>query len=469
MLNVVWFKRDLRVSDHAPLLNAVQSGMVLPLFVIEPELWAQPTHSARQWRFVSRALAALRTQLAVRGAPLVVRVGDAVEVLESFRAQSRQVVLWSHEETGDLWTRARDQRVAAWARENDVPWKQFPAAGVVHGPAPDLDWAAEWDQRVSAQTLDGPEQMLAHGITPGKVISERLLYLAEDTCDDIPAGPNPAHQLLDSFLGERGASYAADMNSPVTAYDACSRLSPHLAWGTISTREIWHKARAARAVEESPDFRTSIDSFLSRLQWRCHFMQKLADDPEIETHCQQRAFEGVRPNEPDEVSLSAWLEGRTGLPLVDAGMRALEATGWLNFRMRALCASVAAQHLWMDWRTFGPGLARLFTDFEPGIFWPHCQIQSGVDGTGALKVLDPVKQSMELDPNGEFIQTWVPVLADVPTPQIHTPWTMTALEQQDVACIIGRTYPEPLVEPTDAARLAEDRFSEHRQKMGIAA
>jgi deoxyribodipyrimidine photo-lyase len=467
VLNIVWFKRDLRVTDHAPLVRAVEAGMVLPLFVIEPELWAQPTHSARQWRFVSRALAALRTQLAVRGAPLVVRVGDAVEVLESFRCQSKQVVLWSHEETGDGWSRARNGRVAEWAEEHGVPWFELPGAGVVRDLTPDQDWAAAWDAQVSSPMEEEPEQMIAHGITPGKVISERLLYLDEDPCEEIPAGPNPAHQLLDSFLGARGANYSHEMVIPSKAYEVCSRLAPHLAWGTISTREAWHKAQAARTAEESPVFRKSIESFMSRLQWRCLFMQKFEDDPEIEDHCQIRAYEGLRDRDDPEARLATWLEGRTGVPIVDAAMRALQAKGWLNYRMRAVTASFAAHHLWLDWRDFGPGLARMFTDYEPGIHWTHCQIQSGVAGDAPLRIYDPVHQSVELDPDGTFIREWVPVLADVPTEKIHQPWTMTEAEQQAATCVIGRTYPAPMVEPQAALQQAEATLAAYRLKVGI--
>jgi len=464
---LVWFKRDLRVEDHAPLAAAAAVGPVLALYIAEPGLWGQRVASARQWRFVAAALAGLRERLAALGAPLVVRTGDAVEVLDLLRRAHGIGAMHSHAETGDAWTFARDRRVAAWARAAGIPWTEHQAGGVVRRLASRDGWARAWDRRMAAPLVPAP-QLGPHGLSPGPIPSAADLGLAPDPCADLPAGEAAARDRLDSFLAHRGAEYRRAMSSPVTAYDACSRISPDLAWGTLSSRQAFQAARAARAAHGSSRFRASIDSFTSRLHWRCHFMQKLEDEPAIEHRCMHPMYEGLREPDHDPARLAAWTAGETGLPMVDASMRALAATGWLNFRMRAMVVSVAAYHLWLDWRAFGPVLARLFTDFEPGIHWSQCQMQSGTTGINTLRVYNPVKQSKDQDPGGVFLRRWLPELAGVPDAFVHEPWTMPASVARRAGCRIGVDYPAPIVEPMAAARMARARVHARRRAEGFA-
>ena len=202
------------------------------------------------------------------------------------------------------------------------------------------------------------------------------------------------------------------MSSPAAGAVHCSRLSPHLAWGTVSIREALQAAEArlaSLAPDERPAWRGSLASFVGRLHWHCHFIQKLESEPRIEWRTFHPAYEGLRGT--DESRLAAWAEGRTGWPFVDACMRMLRATGWLNFRMRAMVMSVAAYQLWQDWRPTGLELARLFTDYEPGIHWPQAQMQSGTTGINSLRIYNPIKQGLDHDPDGSFIRRWCPELA----------------------------------------------------------
>jgi deoxyribodipyrimidine photo-lyase len=195
----------------------------------------------------------------------------------------------------------------------------------------------------------------------------------------------------------------------------------------------------------------SLKSFQSRLAWRDHFMQKLEDEPEIERACLHRAYESLRPREPDAARLQAWSAGETGLPFVDACMRYLRAGGWLNFRMRSMLMAVASYHLWLDWRSTGPVLARLFTDYEPGIHWPQVQMQSGTTGMNTVRIYNPVKQGRDQDPTGVFTRAWVPELAAVPDAYLQEPWLWDG-----AMGVLGRAYPAPIVDVAAAAKAARE-------------
>ncbi len=461
-VQVVWFKRDLRVVDHAPLVLAAAAGPLLPLYLVEPDLWAQPTMSGRQWAFVAESLAELDAALCGLGAGLVWRIGDAVAVLEELRRRHGPVALWSHEETGDGWTFARDRRVAAWARGQGVPWIELPAAGVVRRLLSRDGWARRWEKRMAEPVL-APPALRGASDARGEAGSWTG---GIDACPGRQRGGRSAGlALLASFLELRGQRYRREMSSPVTAFEACSRLSPHLAWGTLSTRVVALAAeRAGRAAAGGRDgWAGSIDSFAARLHWRCHFMQKFEDEPALETRCLHPAHEHLRVQGAEPARLAAWEAGETGLPLVDACMRALRATGWLNFRMRAMVASVAAYHLWLDWRDYGPPLARLFTDYEPGIHWPQLQMQAGATGINTTRVYNPVKQQLDQDPQGRFVRTWVPELAGVPLAALHQPWVLDPAGQRSAGCVLGRDYPAPVVDPLAAARAARDRIHAARR------
>ncbi|MFW5641518.1 MAG: FAD-binding domain-containing protein, partial [Roseicyclus sp.] len=267
-------------------------------------------------------------------------------------------------------------------------------------------------------------------------------------------GRAEAERLLGSFLAERGRDYRRAMSSPLGGETACSRLSPHLAWGTISGREAARAAaarrREARGTREG--WTGAMRSFEARLAWRDHFMQKLEDAPRIETACLHPAYEGLRPREPDAARLAAWERGETGIPFVDACMRYLIHGGWLNFRMRAMLVAVASYHLWLDWRATGPHLARMFTDYEPGIHWPQVQMQSGTTGMNTVRIYNPVKQGMDQDPDGVFTRAWLPELAGVPDAFLQRPW-----DWEGAGRLLGARYPAPLVDPAAAARAAREK------------
>lgn len=461
---LVWFKRDLRIEDNAALGLAAEMGAVLPLYIVEPEYWRLPDTSARQWAFAAETLLDLREGLGALGAPLVVRVGDAVEVLERLCRQHDIARIISREETGNRWTYARDRGVAAWAKAAGVDWVEVPQAGVIRRMARREGWAGRRDAAMAAAMVAAPAALRGlRGVEPGAIPPARALRLADDPCAHRQAGGRAQGlRLLDSFLTHRGEPYRSAMSSPLTAERACSRLSAHLALGALSGREVVQAVQARQAERAGGRWGGALASFQSRMAWRDHFMQKLESEPAIEWRALHRAAEGLRPREPDALRLAAWERGETGMPYVDACMRYLRATGWLNFRARAMVMSVASYHLWLDWRATGAVLARRFTDYEPGIHWPQVQMQSGVSGINALRIYNPVKQGLEQDPNGVFTRRWVPELAGVPDGFLQEPWKWPGARG-----LLGRLYPEPVVDVAASARAAREACGALRREAGF--
>jgi deoxyribodipyrimidine photo-lyase len=478
MLQVVWFKRDLRVADHTALSAAAKHGPVLPLYMAEPDYWALPDASARQWDFTAECLRELRGDLAKLGQPLVIRVGDVVDLLQRLHRKQGIAALWSHEETGNLWTYSRDRAVGRFCRSAGIPWTEFQQFGVVRRLADRDRWSAAFEQLMGQPQAVRPTRLARlPDLEPGDIPSADALGLASDPCPGRQQGGREQGMAeLESFFAGRGRNYTFEMSSPLTADSSCSRLSPYLAAGVLSMREVVQRAYrersriAAMPYDVRPIQLRSVDSLIARLHWHCHFIQKLESEPQLEHKAMHPAFEAHRvQTAADDPVLVAWSHGRTGFPFLDACMRSLMATGWINFRMRAMLMAFASYHLHLDWRRTGERLAALFTDYEPGIHWPQVQMQSGQTGINTPRIYNPVKQSMDQDPDGVFIRRWCPELAALPTAFLHEPWRLTAADQMLHGVTLGQDYPHRIVDHQEAAQAARARLTDVRRDTGFGA
>ena len=465
-VQVVWFKRDLRVLDHAPLSSAAHAGPVLPLYIFEPLVWNAPDMSSRHRWWVTESVRELRQDLATLGQPLVVREGEALDLLRELQRAFGTFTLWSHEETGNAQTFERDKAVAAWCHKEGIAWHEPRQFGVVRRLRTRERWTMRWEELMTAPVEPPPQCLSPLPIEIGDIPPVPGDF--EPSSLHQKPGERAAHHCLRSFLTERGETYSRAISSPLTARHFGSRLSPYLAWGNVSMRTVVTDTRKtiSRLRESHPLARgtwlRSLSAFESRLHWHCHFIQKLEMEPSIEFHTFIPALDTMRDGHHNEEYLTAWQEGRTGYPFVDACMRSLRATGWLNFRMRAMLVSFAAYDLFLDWRTFSHFLAREFLDYEPGIHYPQIQMQSGTTGINALRMYDPVKQGYDHDPRGDFVRAWVPELAAIKSPLIHEPWKLSPVELNEAGVQIGLEYPERVVIHLEAVRRAREVIREWR-------
>lgn len=474
-VHIVWFKRDCRVVDHAPLLAACSAGAVLPLFCWEPTVWAGEDYAKQHQQFVMECLAELKVALQKMGLYLLISNGGIIETLNSIRQQASIAGIYSHEETGNGASFLVDNAVAAWCKYYAVNWQEMPQNGVVRRLKNRNSWNGTWEQRMNAPQAIMPEKALSASVLTLPT-TQMIVAKGVDKPKRQKGGRSHALELFNSFLDGRAAKFRGGISSPLSAVTAGSRLSPYLAYGCLSMREVVQATRDRRTwASEVPHlFPASLNSglvgFESRLHWHCHFMQKLESEPEMEFENLHHAHDNMRDEALCDIEsqrrLQAWSKGETGWPVVDACMAMLRETGWINFRMRAMLMSTASYLYWLHWRGSGLHLAREFLDYEPGIHWAQTQMQSGTTGINTLRIYSPIKQAQDQDPTGAFVRHWLPQLKQVPDTWIFEPYLMPKAQQLRYGCELDKHYPSPIVDIQQASRLARANITAARKQLG---
>ena len=464
-LNVVWFKKDLRTFDHAPLFHATGGGPAIGLFIIEPAWLCSPEFDSSHYVFLEESLRDLGDELRNLGVPLLIRVGEAVEILNSLNQSIGIHELFSHEETGLRWTYDRDLRVKKWAKASGISWREFRQFGVIRALKSRDSWMKLRDATLVRKLFlpRGQEWPAQLGNLPSRIPSLRELNLpASEKRHAQKGGRVQAERCLDSFFSSRSRNYSASISSPTKSASGCSRLSPYLTWGNLSISEVLmkleHKKETLGTSSDDLWWKRNLESFESRIAWHCHFIQKFESEPEIEFQNMNRSFDGMRETGFNEEYFEAWCKGETGFPIIDASMRSLKVNGWINFRMRAALMSFASYQLWLHWRRPAQFLAKHFVDFEPGIHFSQAQMQSGVTGINTIRIYSPKKQAIDQDPSGEFIKRFCPELSSLSPEDLAEPHLTPPLLAASLGFESGITYPKPIVDPDESYSAAKQKI-----------
>lgn len=414
-MKIYWMKRDLRLEDNPALTKAVED-QCLVLYIFEPSYINQPDFDLRHWQFVLGSLVDLRKQ----GLNVHILFGEVKSILDTM---DDNFTLISHVEIGNDFTFQRDKQLR---KSLGHRWQEFSLGHVVRGLKTNRGFHARWIKHMKQQ--QAPRPLNLNRAIIHKDLERRFaipLILQSKLQPDSNAGETMAKKRLDQFIKE------SKQNSNYLT----SKLSSYLSWGNISLRQVYQKAEKAKLTQ-----------FAVRLKWRSQLMQDFELNPNYEFKNQNQAFNQIRKKRNNRF-LKAWKQGMTGYPLIDAAMRCVYETGYLDFKLRSNVVSFLTHILWQPWQSGVHYLARCFTDYEPGVHYGQFQMIAGTSAQHSIRIYDPIKQSRKIDPHGKFIKKWIPELRDVSEKQVHTPWQ------------ISTSYPKPIVDHIEAMAEARKKLT----------
>jgi deoxyribodipyrimidine photo-lyase len=461
--SIVWFRRDLRVHDLPALAAAVESGPVVPCFIFDDRLltggrFVSPTRV----RFMLGCLEDLRRSLRERGSDLILRHGEPEAVLpELAEAAGADHVHW----TADVspWAAWRDGRVAGALDQAEIGHTAHPGAYIVDDPGPIVSgkgtpytvyspFYKAWLE-VERRELDEPPERIE---TPGSMKVGRMPSLdslgleGEAAETSFEPGETAARDAARTYLNGGLAEYAATRNRPA---GGSSRLSPYIRWGCLSPLELEVKF----GLQQGKGSRV----FRKELAWREFYASVLGNFPEVARVEFQERYRGTLNWQRDEDLLEAWQKGKTGYPLIDAGMRELLRDGWMHNRVRMVVASFLTKDLHLDWREGEKWFMERLVDGDMASNNGGWQWTTSVGTDPApyfQRMFNPMTQHERFDPDGEYVRRWVPELREVPDEHLVRPWLMDEDQQRACGCEIGVDYPAPVIDHAEERRFAIERY-----------
>jgi len=475
---IVWFRQDLRIADNPALHAAVESGRpVIALYVLDdetPGTWRMG--GASRW-WLHGSLTQLARDLESINVPLVLRRGNSLsEVRDVVTACSAGAVFWNR--LYEPFAIARDTQIkqALKASGTDVtshkacvlfePWEAETKSG-----GPYRVFSPFWRHCLRELDAPGPPLpapkcgTLAATAPPSESLDDwGLLPTNPDWAgglrDSWKPGSQSACDRLTAFLDDAVADYKDARDKP--GIDGTSRLSPHLHFGEISPRHVYWGAKAQ--ADRHPSASKSIDKFIAELGWREFAYHLIYHYPSIPTDNYLDRFDAF-PWREDAENLAAWQQGMTGYPMVDAGMRQLWQTGWMHNRLRMIVASFLAKHLMIDWRSGEDWFWDTLVDADLAVNAASWQwvAGSGADAAPYFRIFNPISQGGKFDPDGDYVRRYVPELAALPDKFLFSPWTAPDSVLKEAGIVLGKDYPEPIVDHASARARALEGYGEIKQ------
>ena len=474
---IVWFRKDLRIHDNPAFFQAASKGSVIPIFIwSEVEESQMRQGSASRW-WLHQSLVVLQQRLASKGIPLLIRKGKAIQVLEEIIEETSADGLY-YNERYEPSIAERDRGISTSLRTKEFEVRTFNAHLLLDTDQLMTIQKTPYKVYTSFQKRFLRERIPLSLPAPDRVqgVDQSLFTLTVEELGLLPntswnsklhdywkPGEIEAIGRWNLFVNDDLERYGEGKDFP--ALPDVSKLSPHIAFGEISIRGIWHSLQ--RQIEQSKEHRMdkSIDAFLKQLIWREFAYHQLVHFPEITSKPLRSNFEKF-PWLGTSEEKHRWEMGMTGYPFVDAGMRELRETGWMHNRMRMVVASFLIKHLLISWTDGYAWFSQTLVDFDcanNAMGW-QWSAGSGIDSAPYFRIFNPILQSERFDSEGEYIRKWIPELDRLPTKYIHSPWTAPTTILENAGIELGHTYPFPMIDHTSARNRALAAYSSIKGK-----